>query len=332
MNERKRIWIPEAPYINLKRYIEVDRLDHGVGIEGWFTVELIHARTGLVKRRLRFRNLITNAGLNALGSGTTINNLIQYLAVGTGSNTPSFTDTALQAEIARTNSNGGFADVDTANGSGDTLVYWSRVRTRVFTESQANGNLAELGFFNQATGGTLWNRQLFLDELGNPTVITKTNEDQLRVQYEYRIYPPMADNVQNIVINGVDTSVTSRPMQVANTAVWGSTGLMTSLGSTAITPQSWVSETATLLGRNGGIQGTPAGSTAYQAYTPGTFYREAQTTFGPSQANFATGVQYHAISLLGGCQYQMVFSPKIQKTNTQRLEIMHRITFNRVTI
>jgi len=88
MNERKRIWIPEAPYINLKRYVEVDRLDHGVGIEGWFTVELIHARTGLVKRRLRFRNLITNAGLNALGSGTRIGSLIQYLAVGTGSNEP----------------------------------------------------------------------------------------------------------------------------------------------------------------------------------------------------------------------------------------------------
>jgi hypothetical protein len=331
MNNRPRIWIPEAPYINLKRYVEVDRLDHGVGIEGWFTVELVHARTGLVKRRLRFRNLITNAGLNALGSGTAISDLIQYLAVGTGSNTPSFTDTALQAEIARTNSNGGFADVDTANGSGDTLVYWSRVQTRVFTESQANGNLAELGFFNQATGGTLWNRQLFLDELGNPTVITKTNEDQLRVQYEYRIYPPMADNVQNIVINGVDTSVTSRPAQVASSASWGSTGALNSLGVLGAT-FSWVSETATLLGRNGTTQGTLVGSTAYQAYTPGTFYREAKTTFGPSQANFATGVQYHAISLLGSCQYQMVFSPKIQKTNTQRLEIMHRITFNRVTI
>jgi hypothetical protein len=331
MNERKRIWIPEAPYINLKRYIEVDRLDHGVGIEGWFTVELIHARTGLVKRRLRFRNLITNAGLNALGSGTRIDDLIQYLAVGTGSNTPSFTDTALQAEIARTNSNGGFADVNTANGSGDTLVYWSRVLTRVFTESQANGNLAELGFFNQATGGTLWNRQLFLDELGNPTVITKTNEDQLRVQYEYRIYPPMADNVQNIVINGVDTIVTSRPAQVANVSLWGSTGAMRNLGAT-LSATTWASETATLIGRSGGTQGTSAGSNVYQAYTPGTFYREVQTTLGPSQANFATGLQYLAISVFGSCYYQMVFNPKIPKTDTQRLEIMHRITFNRVTI
>jgi hypothetical protein len=328
MNNRPRIWIPEAPYINLKRYVEVDRLDHGIGIEGWFTVELIHARTGLVKRRLRFRNLITDAGLNALAGGTVINNLIQYLAVGTGSATPAVTDTALQAEIARTNSNGGFGDVDTSNGSGDSLVYLSRVRTRVFMEDQANGNLAELGFFNQATGGTLWNRQLFLDELGNPTVITKTSEDQLRVQYEYRIYPPFNDVTQNLTIAGNPTDITIRVALVTNSGFWN----LNNLGGTNF--NSRISETATLVGRSAGFQGSTAGTSSVQPYTTGTFFREIKRTYSPSEANFATGINYmeFGAGASSAGAWQMVFSPKIPKTNTQRLEVMHRITYNRVTI
>jgi len=326
MNERKRIWAPEAPYLNLIKTVEVP-ISNSVGIEGWFTVELVHARTGLIKQRLHFRNLITNAGLNALLSGTAISNLIQYLAVGTGSATPDATDTALVAEIARTNSNGGFSDVDTANGSGDGLVYYSRVRTRVFMENQANGNLAELGFFNQSTGGTLWNRQLFLDEFGNPTVITKTNEDQLRVRYEYRIYPPMNDNEHTVMLNGNPIDVTSRVMQVANANLWGAT--INNLG-VATSAFFWVAESASLVGRSGNVQGMSAGSVQYQTYTPGTFYREALAIFPPSQANLQTGIQYHAFDLLGGCRFQMVFDPKIPKTDTQRLEIMHRLTMNRL--
>src|SRR5690606_7534789 len=90
------------------------------------------------------------------------------------------------------------------------------------TENQANGNLAELGFFSAADGGTMWNRQLFRDELGNPTAITKTSEDQLRVTYEYRVYPPWDDLVQEIEVNGVPVEVVNRPQQVASASEWGS--------------------------------------------------------------------------------------------------------------
>src|SRR5690606_9804975 len=95
MMERRRIWVPEAPLLNLRRYVEVGTVRNAIAVEGYFTVELIHARTGLVKRRLHFRNLITNAGLDALAGGTAINDLVNYLAVGTGSSEPSYTDTTL---------------------------------------------------------------------------------------------------------------------------------------------------------------------------------------------------------------------------------------------
>src|SRR5690606_29765886 len=173
------------------------------------------------KRRLHFRNLITNAGLDAMAGGVGISNLINYLAVGTGSSEPRYTDTTLDAEVARTNSNGGFGDSEAMVGSGDLVEYWRRIRTRVFTEAQANGNLAELGFFSAASGGTMWNRQLFRDELGQPTTITKTPEDQLRVTYEYRVYPPWDDVVQEIEVNGVPVEVVNRPLRVAGGLNWG---------------------------------------------------------------------------------------------------------------
>src|SRR5690606_35683965 len=221
MRERRRIWVPEAPMLNLRRYIEVGAVRHAVAVEGHCTVELIHARTGLIKRRLHFRNLITDAGLDALAGGAGIGGLINYLAVGTGSSWPSYADTSLDAEIERTTSNGGFGDSDAMVGSGDLVEYWRRIRTRVFTEDQANGNLAELGFFSSSSGGTMWNRQLFRDELGNPTTITKTNEDQLRVTYEYRIYPPWDDVVQEIEVNGVPIEVVNRAQAVTNSQRWG---------------------------------------------------------------------------------------------------------------
>jgi len=317
--------------LNLRRYIEVGAVRNAVVVEGYFTVELIHARTGLVKRRLHFRNLITDAGLDALAGGTGISNLINYLAVGTGSSEPSYTDTTLNAEIARTNNNGGFGDSNAMVGEGNLVEYWRRTRTRVFTEAQANANLAELGFFSASSGGTLWNRQLFRDELGNPTTITKTNEDQLRVTYEYRVYPPWDDVVQEIEVNGVPVEVVNRPQEVANALVWGPSGALNSLGSVG-TAGFTALETDTLPGRSSSPSGgASASSHTVQSYTPGTFYREREARWEPSVANFATGIGLFRSSATGGSTviFASKITPKIMKQDTQRLIVMERWTYAR---
>lgn len=326
--------------LNLRRYVEVGAVRHAIAVEGYFTVELIHARTGLVKRRLHFRNLITNAGLDALAGGTVISNLINYLAVGTGSSEPNYTDTILNAEIARTNSNGGFGDSDAVVGSGDLVEYWRRIRTRVFTENQANGNLAELGFFSAAQGGTMWNRQLFRDELGNPTAITKTNEDQLRVRYEYRIYPPWDDVVQEIEVNGVPTEVVNRPQRVGFVGNWGGSGgrsalnILGSVGPFRVRAFA----TDTLPGRGSTPSGTnaEASSTAVQSYTPGTWYREREARWDPSGANFATGIGLfyslaNPVDLAdeSSMAFASKVTPKIMKQDNQRLIVMERWTYAR---
>ena len=324
--------------LNLRRYIEVGTVRNAVVVEGYFTVELIHARTGLVKRRLHFRNLITDAGLDALAGGAGISNLINYLAVGTGSSEPSYTDTALNAEVARTNSNGGFNDSNAMVGSGDLVEYWRRIRTRVFTEAQANGNLAELGFFSSSSGGTMWNRQLFRDELGQPTTITKTPEDQLRVTYEYRIYPPWDDVVQEIEVNGVPVEVVNRPQRVAIGDNWGpgsqtaGTGALNNLGVVGTTFLT-AYETDTLPGRSGNPSGTSANASSYavQSYTPGTWYREREARWEPSVANFATGIGlfYSLANSSLSIAFASKVTPKIMKQNNQRLIVMERWTYAR---
>lgn len=321
--------------LNLRRYIEVGAVRNAVVVEGYFTVELIHARTGLVKRRLHFRNLITDAGLDALAGGARIRDLINYLAVGTGSSDPSYTDTTLNAEVARTNSNGGFGDSDAMVGSGDLVEYWRRIRTRVFTEAQANANLAELGFFSSSSGGAMWNRQLFRDELGNPTTITKTNEDQLRVTYEYRVYPPWDDVVQEIEVNGVPVEVVNRPQRVNNNSYWGSGIISSALNALGAVGTSVLSalETDTLPGRSGNPSGTSvaASSHAVQAYTPGTWYREREARWEPSAANFATGIGLFRsyVNDLSSPFFASKVTPKIMKQNTQRLIVMERWTYAR---
>lgn len=319
--------------LNLRRYVEVGAVRHAVVVEGYFTVELIHARTGLVKRRLHFRNLITNAGLDALAGGAGISSLITYLAVGTGSSEPSYTDTTLNAEIARTNSTGGFGDSDAIVGSGDLVEYWRRIRTRVFTQAQANGNLAELGFFSAAQGGTMWNRQLFRDELGNPTAITKTSEDQLRVTYEYRVYPPWDDVVQEIEVNGMPVEVVNRPIRVANADNWGAFGANGALNILGVvgTTGLQASQTHTLPGRGGSEAGTEASSHAVQPYTPGTWYREREGRWEPSRANFATGIGLFLSYASGGNTpaFASKVTPKIMKQDNQRLIIMERWTYAR---
>lgn len=319
--------------LNLRRYVEVGTVRNAVMVEGYFTVELIHARTGLVKRRLHFRNLITDAGLDALAGGNGISGLINYLAVGTGSSEPSYTDTTLNAEVARTNSTGGFGDSNEMVGAGDLVEYWRRIRTRVFTEAQANANLTELGFFSSSSGGTMWNRQLFRDELGNPTTITKTSEDQLRVTYEYRVYPPWDDVVQEIEVNGVPIEVVNRPQSV-DSASWGTwnTGnpALNSLG-VVTTVSLQASESDTLPGRSGISSGTQASSHEVQSYTPGTWYREREARWNPSAANFATGIGLFASQAAGSpsIRFASKVTPKIMKQDTQRLIVMERWTYAR---
>ena len=320
-------------------------------LQGHFTVELIDAATGLVRRRLEFPNLVTNAALDAIGNGAglAINNMASFLAVGTGSVAPAFTDTALAAQTGvRTSADGGQADT---NGftAGPPEFYWRR-RTREFTEAESNGNLTECGLFSALTGGTMFCRQLFRDAGGTPTTVVKTSSDRLRVTYELRSYPDTTDGSLARTISGSAYTVTVRPVNqqnVGTAAVWSFGGAGTfpwEFAASTLTARaaSAAAETNTLRARNiatgrgdFGTTAQPNGANAIAAYTAGTRYRDFTQIWEPAVANYALGIGTIGGMELGGLSspsHQLVWSPRLPKTSVRRLTLVLRFAWDRFTI
>lgn len=332
-----------TPALHLIRNIEVPSFTD-IGLQGWFTVELIHARTGLVKRRLEFKNLITDAALNAMAETTSADQLTSYMAVGTGTTAPAVTDVALVSEAGRTNNNGGFG---LAVGWDSVGQYRYFRLVRLFTETQGNGNLTELGLFRStygAVGDTMLTRQLFRDELGNPTTITKTSADQLRVTYELRVHAGASAAVTSFTVNGTVHNITTQRHNsndayafaaltlggVGNLA--GNKGFGCRIGATNVIPAS----VATNIAEDGFGPNTRE---LLGTYAAGTFYRDVESRWEPSGGNLAGGLIGNVLNFApyspnhGGSVYYAYASyidPKVPKDNTQRFIWQDRISLVRV--
>lgn len=349
MRKHGRIWVPEAPFLNVRPTREIELVMPAARLEGIFEVELIHARTGLVRERFKFRNTITDAGLNFLSGQLstvgvdygTISFGFTHLAVGTGSTPPAITDTQLQTEVGRTSSNGGVADTigyDAVNN-----FAWAR-RTRLFLEAEANGNLAELGFFSRASSsvsppGRLMNRQLFRDGLGSATTITKTAADQLRITFEWRVYPPSVDVAGTVTLNAVVYNYLTRANGANASGNWHTNSLSGGAGASgflgAATVLNDIADSSQALNAFPGTHPTGttvvSTSTTAAAYVDGTFYRDITSVWDPGVANFGIGKIFSYSRGSGGHSHLFAtqFTPVIPKTNVQRLTMNTRWTWGR---
>src|SRR5690606_39177023 len=168
-----------------------------------------------------FDNLITNTGMNRIGTVTTnsttssgsFSALCGRFVVGSGSAEPQFTDTALQNPVAFASAS---PNVVSESSNYDRGWYEITVRHQ-FGQGQAAGNLSEIGIQHTSTSGPLWSRALILDGQGNPTTITVLPDDFLTCYYTLRIMIPKEDVVFNIDVDydegGVVPTVgTGRPM------------------------------------------------------------------------------------------------------------------------
>jgi hypothetical protein len=343
-------------HINKRKRVRKDLTIHAhlhTGISGYFTVDLIEAATGRVKRHLEFKNLITDAGLNALNNTTIATWIGQaglngFMGCGTNATAPANADTTLGAEIApasshRTNSNGGIAEVF---GAGPANAYWFRKVTYNFVEAQANGNLTEIGLFSAVTGGTMFCRQLLKDGTGTPTVVVKTAADQLRVTYEIRFYSPADVTVNPLAISGSNYSVTTRAIHIDGNRLWGhdnsnfsimvgfkgdncnSVNMICSIDSNTLVAQTGANPSGTIF--------TPT-SVAKSAYVNGNFWLDYTVIWDPGVSNPAGGVGGILLrcDLAGGtvgtanCEFQMAFTPKLPKDNTKRLTLVMRLSWGR---
>jgi len=318
-----------------------------VGISAYITVELIDAKTQVVKQKLRFKNLITDAGLDRIGANVGMNGIVfntggtNYCGVGTGSTAPANADTTLVTEVApassnRTLDNGGIANAYAyVSGPPD---YHSGVRTFLFLEAQGNGNLTEIGIFSAVTGGSMWMRQLLKDGGGTPTTVVKTSSDQLRVTYELRVQPLQSDVSISRTISAVSYNITIRARNASAVGTWGSDlngGALESFGLFGTNAQMCMAlETTTLGARTAEPSGSQVSATsiAWAAYGGATYYRDMTAIFDPGIANFAGGIGSIVFYETGnGDQlFQASFSPAFTKDATKRLTLVIRISWTRV--
>lgn len=319
-------------------------------VRGW---EVIKADSGIVRRSCHtpYTNVITDAGLDdVMGGGKNTNDALygdalSTVRVGTDNTAPSQSHTALGNEVAATSTL-----FNQSDGSGSNFDYWWRRQTWEFGKAEANNTLAELGTGQSSTG--IWMRQLFKDDQGNNTTISKQNDEILRIQYELRIYP---DKTQKTKSLDVDTrgsvashDVTYQPAQI-DSFVWGVGGLMIKsdgfergLGTWS-DPTLYAVETNTIpsdfqvdRGSNA-LDSSDFGSYSLDSYTAGSF--ERTISFGPIPAtewNFSTGIGtigFNDVSSSSEAMFLSIFDPKIDKTSNdelRNLEVVLRLS--RVTV
>lgn len=127
--------------------------EEAVGVRGEVVARVI--RNGQVIREEKSSNLVVNAGKNALAGlfyGEGGINAFKYVAVGSGTNAPQATDTALQSEI-------------TGYGLARTLATGSRTdnETTLTASWNVTGSVtvSESGIFNASSAGTMFARVTF---------------------------------------------------------------------------------------------------------------------------------------------------------------------------
>ncbi len=352
---RQRIWIPESEFAHPFQESDITlNCGFNIGFGGVFIVDLIDAKSGRIKEHYEFPNLITDLGLDEIAQGAS--NLFNFLGVGTSAVAPDVSDTALGGEIIRINTTGGHDGLATddgpitgSDGPLDTL-YWFKRFVRLFEEDEANGNLAELGWFQDSSGGVMTVRSLFKDDGGTPIVITKTSAEQLRVIYELRSFPPVGENPPlgnphsqfnsgTIDLKGVEYSWTGSAINVHG-ETWGWFG---GIGMVATPMQALRVQ----LGPSGSNIINPTGSSSdftpqnisdiltIDSYVVGTFERTMLAEWATSSVNFgSTGIRMFTVRASNNPNsnnqhFQLRISGSIPKTASDRLRVNFTITVDR---
>lgn len=324
MKERKRLWIPESDQIPSKPIIEMPPIEIG----GYYYVYLIDAETGEVKRELKFPNLITDSGLDFIGQGISLNSIYNTLAVGSSNTPPTISDTALGSLVATTTNSDGQSDED---GFATAPVEFAfRRRIRQFGQSEANGNLRELGW---SVGGVIANRTLFKDAEDNVTTIIKTNRDILKIVYEYRIFAPLTDVTGTFLFTSSSASVvyTIRPQSVNSAAGWRS--LLTFMGSDI--SEARVHESNAFTDRtvnNNPLPRASEDSSSFVPYITGTFFKDIEYSYGFTDGNFGSNINlvtWSPWTTTSELIWQMHLSSSIEKNVNNRLNISFRQRWTR---
>jgi hypothetical protein len=311
-----QIWLP-------KKEIIVELPTPRPGARGYVKLDAIRPDGRVRPLRDWFPNLITNSGLNRLGT----NGVLGACHVGTNNTAPAFTDTGLAGYLAGTTTQQANS---TGTQSSPPYYAWRR-RTYRFAAGVAAGNIAEVGIANQAlnAGSVNWSRALVLDEDGDPSTVTVLSDEVLDVTYELRLYPPLDDVTGTMTISGSgDHDYTLRASSVTSNSTWAQF-----LGNAASLSPFTNTNLAVYTGNIGAITSNPSGTSSgvdvtNNAYSNNSLTRTGYGTYGLNSGNLAGGIKsVQFYTSLGSYQYQL--DPVINKTDTKTLVLTNRISWGR---
>ncbi len=295
-----------------------------VGLKGFFKLEAV--RPDGTRRLLAdwFPNLITDVGLNRIGSGSYVN----ACHVGTDNTAPNVLDTTLGGYVAGTTT-----VQASAYGAQSTAPYYGWLTTTFrFAEGAAAGNLAEVGAASAAAngGGTvLFSRALILDEFGSPTTVTVLSDEVLDVSYELRIYPDLVDKTGTITITGSGThDYVARPSIITSGSRWGY--ILNRVASFTL----FSGPITVYNGAIGATTSSPSG-TAYSnapvgnaAYVNNSLEKQGSVSFGLNAGNLAGGIMSAKWETSVGA-FQCDFDPPIPKDSTKTLTLTFKVNWAR---
>lgn len=319
-----RIIRPNAGFIiPEKRFVDVGMPAANLTMRGRYRLT-VRDRHGDAKRGTDwFPNIILNSGLNRWGSG----GVISGAAIGTGSSTPDATQTGLDAQSTWTTTAG--TGHNTVSASGVSPYFNSRIHVYRTALGALNGNYSEVGV-GWATG-QMFSRALILDGLGNPTTISVASDEQLDIEYELQVFPPLTDVVGTITIAGMgDVDIVGRAANVNATSTSQGWGVLSSVAPSLIASGSLAMNAALSV-----VTALPSGqvgaatSATTDAYSPGSLQRTGFVSYGTTGGNPAGGVNLSLAAWNGFSCFQYSYSPTIPKNSTKTLVLNYRVSWAR---
>jgi len=224
----------------------------------------------------KFHNTVLDVGLDLLVSYDfrIDSGLLRYLNVGTGTSEPAVTQTGLINRVASTSSFYGSVTED-GQTTGTCYEVWKATFAFAVGFLSANTNLTELGL-SQANNSNYYNRQLFRDELGDPTVIPVQDDEGLRVYCEAYLYADMSLTDSDAGSFDIGTTTYNYTRELTSSWVNATPGARrTRVGQMDTNNLVQISNSTTA------FTGTSATSRSVDSYVAGSFERSGNFVWSP---------------------------------------------------
>lgn len=315
------------PMIYLPKYITIEP-ETEVGFYG--EIEVIKKTRGIVTRHLKFRNVITDVGLKHMAEisqyAIGVHNCIYLCQLGTGTTTPTSSDTTLEAYST-------YKQYSSISSGGATNDYYAKIQFE-FGLSEAIGSWSELGMsWTFSSGSNVFCRMLFKDEGGNPITITKTSDDTMTIIYYLHAIRTSDTPTENTIT--IDSTTYTVQSLILNNflACLAGNGFLNYLQygqySRLGTGTNALSTTQTACY-------TPIATApslySTVSYVSGTFYREFMYEYPASVTGNISEFYFVAIGATSAACVAMRFPTPISKTDTtKKIRLQPRITYARAT-